>query len=377
MGLLWSLQFPDIILLIIMGMASLEGFAVPVLIADRVAINLNISNFSHLESHPCVNNNTHDEKLIQASAADWSMAYWLASSLPGVFTTLIIGGWSDRVGRRFPILLALGGYAFCAGCTLAVAYWELSLAVLIAGAAVEGLFGGYPTILLAVYAYTSDISKQEHRTVRLMLLMTVELVGGAGMQILGGYMLKARGVFPTECIVLGGHCLNLLYTGFLLAESRGKGSSIAGQHGADSSGEPKTPHQIDTVQNTSSYLYNIKKTYQLVLSPWPYRKQFVIIIIAFQIIVFNLSGADGLVSLYVMERPLCWASTITGYFFAARSAAMLLGVAVFAPLVKRLNIPDRYLVQAGILGIVLCFGIITISDKTYKMFAGKWPALKE
>lgn len=378
MGVLWSVRFPDPILFLIMGMRSLEGFVIPVLVADRVASSLNISNYSHLERNPCVGNNTENEDLVRATSAHWTMAYWLASSLPGAVTAILIGGWSDRVGRRLPILLSVGGYMVSALCTLSVAYWKLPLPVLIAGVLVEGLFGGYPTILLAVYAYTSDISRPVRRTSRLMLLTALEFLGSGSMQIVAGFMLKSHGVFATECIVLAGHSVNFLYTGLFLASSKDKRdlppsspSASAPSVQEDTLVANSTVHEKTPTEDKSSYFYSIKKTYRLILRPWRNRFQFVLILVSFEILVFNFIGPNGVVSLYIMGHPLCWSSSTMGYFTASRFAAMILSSLIFAPVIQILKIPDRYIVQISILGMVAFYGTIGISDKTYKMFIGE------
>ena len=442
MGVIRGLQFAEPIVLLMMGMRSLEAFVIPVLVADRVASSLNISDYTNLERHPCLKNNTDSEALIQAKSAHWMMAYWLMSSLPGALTALLIGGWSDRVGRRLPIMLALLGFAASAGVTMIVAHWKLPLTVLIAGASIEGLLGGYPTVLLASYAHASDVSSSSKRTSRLIILNAMECVGSGSMQLIGGTMLKHHGVLLTECIVLGGHFLNLLYTGVFLASSTGpqqqqqtqtevvvvvKPDNTTAQHLANStepqhltnSTEPQDlinctePQQLDgsiepqqqpqtevmlavkpdnpTIQQTPpaqvpiaygpegpdkispiSYLQSVWKTFALLLKPWKHRREFVLLLVVFQCLVFMFIGPNGLIVLYGMHQPLCWTSVMTGYFVSSRFAAMVISCLCLAPLIYWFKIPDRLVVQLSVFGMTGFFGAMALARHTSIMFIGEF-----
>ena len=383
-GIFRSLPYGDPILLLLMGMRSLESIVIPELLADRVASQLHMANYSHLERLPCQGNSTASEAMVQSEASRWAMGYWLASSLPGAFTAILIGGWSDRVGRRLPILLALTGYAVEAATAMMTQYFSLPLEVLIAGSAVEGICGSYPTVLLAVYAHTADFSTPQQRTPRLLVLALLEYGGVAVCALVSGIMLKKYGVFWTECLVLGGHIVSILYTLLLLEDSRGS-TSAKPEHNVAAVSRHRQPHvqakypETGLVAVTSrtapdekaSYWYSVKKTFRLLLRPWERRRELIVLLFCFQLIVMNFLGISDVQALYTMHRPLCWPSTTMGYFNASRYACLIFSVGVMSRVIRRYQPPDRIVVQVSILGIIGYFATIACAWKTYTMFIGK------
>ena len=375
MGVLWKLNFADPVLMLLMAMRAVESVVIPILISDRVAQDLGIANYTHMETTPCVIRNSTDEQLVQSAASQWAMAYWLASSLPGALTAVLIGGWSDRIGRRTPMLLALTGYAIEAMFAMATVHWNLHLAYLIAGSVIEGICGSYPTVLLAVYAHASDSSEPRKRTSRLLLLSLLEFFGVGVFNLVAGELLKYYGVFTTECTVLGGHLIGILYAGFLLADTRGKhGEDPLTEHRPSIQDSSKDSDSITTAtgRDVRSYSHSVLKTFRLVLRPWPKRRQLLILLFCFELVVMNFLGISDVTVLYTEHTPLCWPSTRIGYFNAIKYGCLVIAQAIVSPLILRVQPPDRYVAQVALLAVIAYFVVCAFSHTTLQMYLGKF-----
>nr|KAG5687829.1 hypothetical protein BaRGS_025469 [Batillaria attramentaria] len=99
---------------------------------------------------------------ISAESSRWTMYQTLSSGLPPIITILILGAYSDQVGRRVLFLLPLGATAIRGAILSLVIYFDLHLAFVLVGEFVEGLTGG--SLMIATFSYTSDQHNTELET---------------------------------------------------------------------------------------------------------------------------------------------------------------------------------------------------------------------
>ena len=180
---------------------------------------------SHYSSSLCgsIDNNRmfrKEEKLVQGETSEWMLYQSLCITLPSAVTTLLFGSWSDRVGRKYIMILPLiGGALESAGMVANAYYFKASVPFIFIGNSLAGLFGSYATVLLSVFAYMSDITVKEKRTLRIGILEAMTFLGGFLGEFIGGVLLDHSGFVATYSLTLSIQSLTLLYILCLLPES--------------------------------------------------------------------------------------------------------------------------------------------------------------
>ena len=89
------------------------------------------------------------------------------TGVPALVSGLLIGSWSDKVGRKPAICLPCFGAAVDMSVTLLVVHFDLPLYVLFAGSIFNGITGYFPAIILATMAFIADTTEESQRATRL------------------------------------------------------------------------------------------------------------------------------------------------------------------------------------------------------------------
>jgi len=89
------------------------------------------------------------------------------SSIPSLFTSLLIGSWSDFRGRKPALFLPAFGSTLEAGLVILVMYMEWPVYVLFIGGAINGFCGYFTTIAMGVMSYIADTTDESERSLRL------------------------------------------------------------------------------------------------------------------------------------------------------------------------------------------------------------------
>ncbi|XP_068086482.1 probable peptidoglycan muropeptide transporter SLC46 isoform X3 [Anabrus simplex] len=140
-------------------------------------------------------NYTEEETNVQQLVA--GMTVWktiVQSAIPSAMM-LFLGSWSDRHGKRKPLMLMpiIGEFLSCMG-FIACTYFFYELPMEVAGV-VESLFpsitGGWFTMFMAVFSYVGDITTVEMRTLRIGVVnVFVSLGVPVGMALSGVLYVK-------------------------------------------------------------------------------------------------------------------------------------------------------------------------------------------
>ena len=168
----------------------------------------------HLKHYP------DQESYVQSLSANYIMYYKILLNLPAILYGLFCGAWSDRIGRKLPIMLP------CLGNVLAVLFYMVaaisdmpSLPFVLTGAAIKGGFGKSAVITMAVHSYISDTSSKESRTKRLGRLLAMNYFGYFAGSLLAGAILDIVTFDVIFCIVVFINAFALLITLLFLKES--------------------------------------------------------------------------------------------------------------------------------------------------------------
>ena len=126
---------------------------------------------------------------VATETAQFLVFFNLVNQVPPVFVALLMGSYTDRMGRKVALVAPVIGGGLRAILTLIIIYLDLSMKYLYLAAAVEGLSGGSATFTMALFAYVADISTKERRSIRIFMVQLVNTLGMAMAQITIGYMI--------------------------------------------------------------------------------------------------------------------------------------------------------------------------------------------
>lgn len=167
-------------------------------------------------------NYTKIKTSVERLATNYQLGHTLIQTAPAAVLACFIGPWSDRYGRKFPVILAIIGMIFDSiGSTICAYFLETRVEYYFIPASFTGLLGGPVSILAVVYSYASDSTPLEKRTMKYAF---IEVAGGFALPLgatAGGWIYKFLGYPAVFFFSTGGLCLSLIWVIFLLKETRG------------------------------------------------------------------------------------------------------------------------------------------------------------
>ncbi|XP_076005808.1 lysosomal proton-coupled steroid conjugate and bile acid symporter SLC46A3 [Genypterus blacodes] len=305
------------------------------------------------------NTNYHNE--VQRQTSLFSLYSELSSTVPSLAVTLILVAHSDRGGRKIAIILPLTGTLLYTLAFLTVSYFELNLYLLIGASLVSSLFGGMGTFFGGCYAYIADLCEDgRQKTLRMAGVdMVVGLLSG-GAALSTGYFLRAAGFnwpFLTAALCL---CLVLLYAIFILEETVKKPPPDA--YALDGSQQWAVADVLDGARRLFTGASRRCKTVLILL------------MIVFTSFSFSYFGSISLITLYELNKPLCWSEILIGYGSALSTTvfiASFAGVTLFTCC----GVPQLLIVLMGILSVVSGLIMVAFAKTTLVMFLVRAPML--
>ncbi|XP_053703403.1 solute carrier family 46 member 3 [Synchiropus splendidus] len=306
------------------------------------------------------NNNSSHYEAMQRQASLFSLYTELFSTIPSLVVTLVLVSYSDRGGRKVTIVLPLIGTLIYTLSFLAVSFFELNIYLLIGSSLLSSLFGGLGTFLGGCFAYVADLchdSKQ--KTMRMAGLdMMIGMLSGVAA-ISTGYFLRAAGFnWPFVASALC-QCLNLAYAVFFLDET----VNIPAAEAAAVAEQPSPTKQV---------LYGIYLMFAGANSKS--RSVLILLILIFASFSFAYVGGISLLTLYELDKPLCWTEILIGYGSALSTTVFLTSFAGVTVLTY-CGTPQLLIVLLGILSVVAGMVLLAFSDTTFLVFLARAPML--
>ncbi|XP_046344601.2 proton-coupled folate transporter-like [Haliotis rufescens] len=168
-------------------------------VADSVFGNdTRIKNFTVLA--PCFQNTSDEGYRLQekaqqiASTKLWQ--YSSASAGIAVFSNIILGSYSDIIGRKFLFLCPMAGHLLRNAMTAVIIHWRLDLNYFFLATGVDGLLGGGWGFMLATMAYTADHTPPEQsRSLNIVILECVIGLSESFASTATGYFIQNTGFF--------------------------------------------------------------------------------------------------------------------------------------------------------------------------------------
>lgn len=349
----------------IVGVYAFASFMLYPLVQQYVyrRLWLEITNSSYPASDditsPCAansSNNTGQQEKVQKAASLFSTYSELFSLIPSLVVTLLLVAYSDQRGRKITIIMPLIGSLIYSVSFLTVSFFELNVYLLIAGNFASSLFGGIGTMLGGCFSYVADLCNNSNQKTLRMAVIDMVIGIMAGMAAIStGYFLIAAGFnwpFFTSAVL---QLLNLLYAIFFLEETKVVDRS-------------ETVACCQALQKLASGIVNLfaggnrKTSWMLVL-----------MMIMFFSFSFSNTGGLSVITLYELNKPLCWSEILIGYGSAASTAVFItsfVGVYMFSRCLSNITI-----IYIGILSVVIGLVMTAFAKTTLMMFLVRIPSM--
>ncbi|XP_050405764.1 uncharacterized protein LOC126821395 [Patella vulgata] len=145
--------------------------------------------------------------------------YSLASSIPAILTNLMLGSYSDFIGRKTIFIIMLVGRLVRDITTVVVVNFTLDLNFFFIGYGTDGLLGSVFAFYMAAFAFAADVTPpHKTRALALTVLESSKNVADAAIQAVIGYAIDYFGslfaglaVVQTMCYAISASIFNNIY----------------------------------------------------------------------------------------------------------------------------------------------------------------------
>ena len=285
------------------------------------------------------------QQYVQSQAATWMLSLNLAFSLPAISMVLVYGSYSDRIGRKVPLILPQVGHITKCIIFVVVLHYRLSLGLLFIAMIIEGATGSLPTMMMSCMAYLADVHDPARRTFRITTIEVCSGISAAAATVAMGYLILHMGYIYPFLFLIGVNGINLIYTIYFVPEVR----------------RDRNRNMVTTRM--------LLRTVQLLKKPdlngkrWPR----IVLLLALMYVDTVVVGRWDTITLYELNSPLCWNSVLIGINSAYSGISSFLG-GLAVVWVAHNRIGDIGVAVVGCLsGISYCSGL-TVATETWIVF---------
>lgn len=291
------------------------------------------------------------QRQVQSEASYMQLGLVLSASTPSLLVALILGAWSDHIGRRKAMGLPLFGSAIETALVLVVMYFELPVTSFLIGGFIVGCFGSFPTMVLSVFSYIADITNESQRAFRLGVLEAIAFLSGMCSHLASGYLIDNMGFRTPYWMLLFLHTFALFYVVFILPESR----------------NPTAEERSKFKFFSTSHVIAIASIFTRKRHGGHWRMAILMVISGFMIICSI--GFGSIIVLYALDRPLCCNAVMIGYYLAlsffVQAVGAVLGLRFLGP-----RLSEHVLIQVGMLSIILSLLFMANVKRKRTLFLG-------
>ncbi len=353
----------------------------------------NMSICGTLQEHPDI------EDEIQQESAKYIMAYKILLNLPAVLLGLFCGAWSDRIGRKLPVMLPCVGTIFAVLLYMSsmISPTDMVLGLVLSGAALRGAFGKSAVVTMALHSYISDISSKDNRTERLGRLLSMNFFGYFVGSLITGVLLDSFGFDIIFCVVVFINGLCVLITVFFMQESLPTpevtpATTPGGDDDSKLTPEESDPEPIPILADDTESLApvcednkkkwksrfrmpfhpkHVRESLEVITRNREDKKRLHLILFFVTIIIMQTckSGEVDITLLYVERSPLSWNKSLYGYLLATDYACLGFAVFIVLPILSNyFLISDISLIAVGLFFKTVRLSVMTFSNHTWMVY---------
>ncbi|KAI6192403.1 hypothetical protein M3Y97_00333600 [Aphelenchoides bicaudatus] len=306
-------------------------------------------------------NETYDEKFYNKKMVLWDQNYTAVNVPIACLAAVIFGAFSDRKGRRIPIMLGLLG--MLAGNFIYILIWwpkaDLRLEFVYLAALLDGLCGGFRLVISSINAYLSDQHEQKRTlSIRMIITYTIlnfgDLVGSQLTNVLVGPTNEVVVMFVVELIIIG----TILYTIIVVKDISERYSTPNETNGS----------VLDVIKSTFLSLWLSLK---VVIKKRPNQCRLLLILTFICTFINRLAFSEekSLIGTYAKLSPFHWNTNQYAIYKTIRPFVQILGLLFGLIVLKRLfKLRDTVLLVMSTLSMgmdALCVGLATSSLLLY------------
>ncbi|XP_046344210.2 solute carrier family 46 member 3-like [Haliotis rufescens] len=258
-------------------------------------------------NHKCYLNTSNPDYILQEKAqqvaAAKQMQFTIMKSSLAVIVNIMLGSYSDSIGRKLLFAAPLTGHCLRFGFTAVIIYWKLDINSFFIAEGIDGLTGGYYAMLLASYAYAADNTPATGaRTMGIAFVEFFQSLGFAASSTAAGFFIQDVNFFyPTltaTLIVL----VDIILVVTLLPERRGIKRAKS---------------------NWFTPLEGCRRVFGFYVLEGSKRKRicFILAILIFVFTALPGVGASNINTLFKLNLPFCWTPEKIGYYSTISSVA--------------------------------------------------------
>ncbi|ROT74992.1 adenylate cyclase [Penaeus vannamei] len=323
------------------------------LFIENVQMNKICSINLGLPDQVCNNLSEHPEEdvLVQREFSVFAFYNSIIMSIIPLIFVLFMGAWSDKYGRKIPLLMTLIGHVMYAGGYL-LSNWQTSWPV-------EVIY--FVTVLEALGAATTANS--------------LWYLGGPVGTLVGALVIKYGGYNLALLLVLLAYLSAVLYVVFVIKESHGPFAKTALQAHGSAKQEPSPDSKEVSKLRMASDFFNWRRVVESFKTAFRQRegnaRKFIMAIILSNML---RRVARGFFMYMFVRRALSWEATDYGYWVTYRNLLAAIGSLFLVPiLTKMLSFTDASLAVLGslsIMGEYVCYSLVNGVSQAFLMWLG-------
>ncbi|XP_066960801.1 solute carrier family 46 member 2-like [Macrobrachium rosenbergii] len=333
----------------------------------------------------CENLTDHPEEnvLVQKEFSLFSFYNSIILSVPALIFVLFMGAWSDKYGRKIPLLLTLLCHVMYAAGYL-LNNWQTSwpVEIIYLVTLLESLGGGNLGLLTSTISYISDICSEKSRTSRVSIANSMWYLGGPLGTVIGAVIIKHASYNVALALVLLAYISAVAYVICFIKESHGPFATaeLLSKGSLSSRASEDLKEQVDLKEKVTISLMikdffnwrRVVESFKTALKKREGNTRSVILIIIGSNMIRRV--AKGFFMYMFVRQALQWNATDYGYWATYRNLLAALGSLFLIPLLTKLcDIKDTALVLVGSLSIVaeyVCYGLVMNKSLSFLLWLG-------
>ncbi|KAG1682179.1 Solute carrier family 46 member 3 [Nymphon striatum] len=295
--------------------------------------------------------------IIQKSTNNWGIVNSVVTVLPTVCLSLFAGPWSDKYGRKLPLILPFTGSLISSAMLIAISYidYDYPPYTIIIANIPNGLTGSFITLLIG-FSYIADITSMEDRSVKYIFVEGITMLGYPLGNLVAGYIQKFYGFEPVYILALACLACAMVYGTLFLKETQGIDNEDSWKI------RMKYFFSLNTLKSSFRALFRARSGHNRLL--------LVFMFFSMLASVFNMGLQNGVVYMYT-QLIFVWDQWTYSIFQSSTNFSALAFTLIIAPLITYIfKIPDVVLGTFGSVSGITSVVIMGIVRSTILFYIG-------
>lgn len=311
------------------------------------------------------NNRTGD--MVETETGLLIMTVGIASGVLSIIGTLMLGPFSNYLGRKAALVTIIAGMLLQAILTSIIIMANLNVYLFVLAFAFRSLTGGVAGIYTVSYSYVTEVSsntKRKWHAVRIGIIETLSFLAVSLGFIFGGLSID---ILNCNFEIPAYLCIGCLVSAFLygLVGTPGSYDSVFAMPTNKQSPLPKAKTEVFT--GPKSVIYGM---FMLVRKQSPHSKMWLTLIVM-MITVINSTGMSAIITLFLLNEPLAWSPLYIGSYLGTIEFVRGLVLVVMLPWLLSSGMNDITIVTLSMLLTISMNVALGFVKHPWQLFLGK------